>query len=112
MAWYWRAISTSCAVATAWPVGDFTISVWAKLSANNNGPLFTNAPATGGGLLLRPEVAAGRILFSDRTTSAGVVHQVSQTFDTNWHHYALVREFTNLTVLVDGVPVGNTRAYG
>ena len=91
---------------------DFTIGVWAKLGANNTGPLFTNAPATGGGLLLRPEPAAGRILFSDRTTGAGIVHQVSQTLDTNWHHYAMVRAGTNLMLYLDGILIASHPAAG
>jgi len=91
---------------------DFTISVWAKLGANSNGSLFTNGPAPGGGLLLRPDVSSGRILFSDRASSGGVVHQVSQIFDTNWHHYAMVRGGTNLLLYLDGVMIASRPAAG
>ena len=91
--------------------GDFTIGVWAKVAANNTGALFTNATAGGGSFHLVPQPGANRFVVSDRT-NAGLPGIVAHVFDTNWHHYALVREFTNLTVLVDGVPVGNTRAFG
>jgi hypothetical protein len=91
--------------------GDFTISVWAQVAANNTGALITNSTAGGSFFHLVPQPGANRFVVSDRT-NAGLPGIVAHVFDTNWHHYALVREFTNLTVLVDGVPVGNTRAFG
>ena len=91
--------------------GDFTISVWAQVAANNTGALITNSVANGGSFHFVPQPGANRFVVSDRT-NAGPPGIVAHAFDTSWHHYALVREFTNLTVLVDGVPVGNTRAYG
>lgn len=92
-------------------VGDFTISVWAQVAANNTGALITNSVANGGSFHFVPQPGANRFVVSDRT-NAVLPGIVAHAFDANWHHYALVREFTNLTVLVDGVPVGNTRAYG
>lgn len=91
--------------------GDFTISMWAQVAGNNTGALITNSTAGGGFFHFVPQPGANRFVVSDRT-NAGLPGIVAHVFDTNWHHYALVRAFTNLTVLVDGVPVGNTRAFG
>jgi hypothetical protein len=92
-------------------VGDFTISVWAKIAANNTGALITNSTANGGSFHFVPQPGANRFVVSDRT-NAGPPGIVAHAFDASWHHYALVRETTNLTVFVDGVRVGSTRAFG
>ncbi len=92
-------------------VGDFTISVWAKIAANNTGALITNSTANGGSFHFVPQPGANRFVVSDRT-NAGPPGIVAHAFDASWHHYALVRETTNLTVFVDGVRVGSTRASG
>ena len=92
-------------------VGDFTISVWAKIAANNTGALITNSTANGGSFHFVPQPGANRFVVSDRT-NAVLPGIVAHAFDASWHHYALVRETTNLTVFVDGVRVGSTRASG
>ncbi|MFO1499955.1 MAG: LamG-like jellyroll fold domain-containing protein [Verrucomicrobiota bacterium] len=91
---------------------DFTISLWAKLAPTSSGSLFTNALSNGGGIFLRPDRTSNRIFFTDRTSSTGAVHQASQPLDNDWHHLALVRAGTNLTLYLDGISIAAVPAAG
>lgn len=87
--------------------GDFTISLWAKVNAGNTGSLITNTAPGGGYFRFVPQ--ATQFVISDRPT-AGASSVIPRGVDANWHHLALVREGTNLTVLVDASPIGSVLA--
>jgi len=96
------------------PPGDFTFSVWAKVDPANTATLLRGAGGGPGGnsgkFSLTPLPGSSQInVLEEDVPRTGVF---TFSFDGEWHHFALVRRTTNLTVVVDGYALGSMPAQG
>jgi hypothetical protein len=89
---------------------DFTIDGWWKFNIVTDYPVFASQFEPGiseGWIMYRVPGSVMRFQYSTNGTT-DIYADFSYTFDTSWHHYAIVRNGANLYFFVDGTQTGST----
>lgn len=95
--------------------GDFTIDFWAKKAALGATTHLVGQWEGGNNKMLSTRIINTNVFDMEYRTNGGTNATATSTFtlaDTNWHHYAIVRDGTILRFFVDGVARGTVSFSG